>query len=550
MFANPPLAFSGITLQQHGGAYFGSTTVRVEPGSPAARAGLRTGDAISCLTPRTRTLLVHGADKSTARYVPGPIPVCVLREGRWQAITVTLARLPQAGNQYGSFALVSLRFAAFVTFAAIGIFLVIARPGPLTWIFYALALSNAPVFVSSLNNTNYPEIPYDIVYTLLRSLTWSDPAFLLLFALHVPDDRVRNGWRLIAAKIAWVLVLVNVGLAIAQAFGLDFTFTQAIHRVLNWIATTGIAIVLIARLVLTRGEVRSRVAWASIAILLGTVIVNVRPLLPTEYQGGVSGVLTMLTPIALMYAIVKRRIIDIRFFISRGVVYATLTAIVVASIGLLDYATTTLLARARVAMAIEALVTVALGFTLNSAHRRIENLVDSLIFRKKHEAQHYLNRLGKTLLRALHEETIDRALVHDPYEKLGLTMAALFRAEGASFALSCAAGSSHPTAQNFDSDHDLVRFLLTERTPLHVHELRSAIAAQLRENDIDPAVVIPIFQGDELTAFALYGLHCNGTSLDRDEIETLERLCYAGAQAYTRVEYVHYRALTRTQTTA
>lgn len=547
MFANPPRAFSGISLQEHDGAYIGSTTVRIEPDSPAARAGLQTGDAISCISPRTLTILVE-RNGETARYVPGARPLCVRRDGRWQAYSVTPAQHPMKGNQYGSLYVSALRLAVFVAFAAIGIFLVMVRPGALTWIFYAFALSNVPIHVAGLNNTNYPELAYNIVDTLLRSFTIASSAFMLLFALLVPDDRAPRGWRLVAARSAWLLVIAMAGVQIAQAFRLDITFARTLEMVLDWIATVGIAIVLIARLALTRGEVRARVAWAAGAILLGALISDLRHRLPLEY-GALSGSATIVTPLALMYAIVKRRIIDIRFIISRTVVYATLTTIVVAIIGLLDYATTTLLARARVAMAIEALVTVALGFALNSAHRRIENAVDSLIFRKKYMAQIYLQRLGKTLLRALHEETIDRALVHDPYEKLGLTMSALFRAEGTSFALSCAAGWSHPTAQIFEGDHDLVRFLLTERAPLHVDELRSAIAAQLRENDIDPAVVVPIFQGDELTAFALFGLHRNGTRLDRDEIETLERLCEAGAQAYTRVENLRYRALARTQTT-
>lgn len=61
-------------------------------------------------------------------------------------------------------------------------------------------------------------------------------------------------------------------------------------------------------------------------------------------------------------------------------------------------------------------------------------------------------------------------------------------------------------------------------------------------NTAQPAVAIPIFQGATLTAFALYGLHRDGTKLDPDELETLERLCDSGAQAYTLIENSRYRA--------
>ena len=56
-----------------------------------------------------------------------------------------------------------------------------------------------------------------------------------------------------------------------------------------------------------------------------------------------------------------------------------------------------------------------------------------------------------------------------------------------------------------------------------------------------PAVAVPVFDGDDLSAFALYGLHRNGTKLDPDEIDTLEQLCSTAAQAYMRIENLKYR---------
>ena len=50
-------------------------------------------------------------------------------------------------------------------------------------------------------------------------------------------------------------------------------------------------------------------------------------------------------------------------------------------------------------------------------------------------------------------------------------------------------------------------------------------------------------QPDELLAFAVYGIHRDGTKLDPDEVETLEYLCEVAAQAYVRIELLRYRAL-------
>jgi hypothetical protein len=89
----------------------------------------------------------------------------------------------------------------------------------------------------------------------------------------------------------------------------------------------------------------------------------------------------------------------------------------------------------------------------------------------------------------------------------------------------------------------LVRFLITERTRLHIKDLRRHVAAVFLDRGTAPAVAIPIFQGNDLTAFGVYGIHRDGTKLDPDEIETLERLCEMAAQAYIHIENLRYRAL-------
>jgi hypothetical protein len=85
---------------------------------------------------------------------------------------------------------------------------------------------------------------------------------------------------------------------------------------------------------------------------------------------------------------------------------------------------------------------------------------------------------------------------------------------------------------------------VTERTKLHISDLRAHVAEDFESNGTAPAVAIPLFQSDDLFAFAVYGIHRDGTRLDPDEIETLERLCEVAAQAYTGIELARYRAST------
>jgi len=247
--------------------------------------------------------------------------------------------------------------------------------------------------------------------------------------------------------------------------------------------------------------------------------------------------LTILTPIALMYAILKRHVIDVRFVISRTVVYAAITTLVVGIIGLVDWATSAYLHEVRVAMALDALVTIGIAFALNRVHRWLEYAVDFVLFRKKYEAETYLKRLARTLHNAKQETTVDHSLVHDPYKRLELLNATLFRANGTGFDARASASAHGHARSTFEYDHDLVRFLTTERARVNLRDL---------DGEADASIAIPIFQGNALAGFALYGTHRDGTSLDPDELETLEHLCDSAAQAYTLIEISRYRTMLQT----
>ncbi|MBV8147953.1 MAG: GAF domain-containing protein, partial [Candidatus Eremiobacteraeota bacterium] len=239
----------------------------------------------------------------------------------------------------------------------------------------------------------------------------------------------------------------------------------------------------------------------------------------------------------------RRHVIDVRFAISRTVVFGAITTLVVGIIAVVDWATSVYLSQLRIALAIDALVTIALGIALHRTYGAIENAVDFLVYRRKHDAETYLRRLARTLLRAEREETIDRALVTDPYEKLQLDMAALFRNTDGAYTAAAAAGWDRASAFTFERDDDIVRFLTTERALLNIADLREHVRAEFRESGAVPAIAVPVLEGDALYGFAIYGLHRDATKLDPDEVEVLETLCQTAAQAYVRIEVLRLRAM-------
>jgi hypothetical protein len=300
----------------------------------------------------------------------------------------------------------------------------------------------------------------------------------------------------------------------------------------------------LGRMATMRPADRARFGWVAFGIVVG-VVTNYLRLLPGGSSiGTFAGTLTCVMPIALMYAILRRHVIDVRFAISRTVVYGAVTTLIVGVIAGVDFLTGEYLHGLRIGLAIDAVVTISLGIAIHRMYGAIENAVDFLIYRRKHEAENYLKRLAHTLLRADREMTIDRAVVDDPYEKLDLAMAALLRVDGTRYSLVSAQGWNG-AAPSFEREHDIVRFLATERRRLELRDLRERVKIEMAEPGAMPAFAIPIFEGDDLRGFALYGLHRDGTKLDPDEVDVLEHLCQTAAQAYVRIENLQMRQLLR-----
>jgi hypothetical protein len=535
MFMHPPTDYSGAHIQ-FTGAPIQPILVNVEDGSPAYRAGLRTGDVVRCLSSRHAHWLFTGNFGMIFGYVPGAsIDLCVKRGEVWQTVSFVPQTRPPAPNTYLNDGLAALRVAGYVAFLLCAVVLVLGRPGRATWTFFAYALVAVPTYSieqnSSLLNPTLHALLYD-AGIVANSIQFG---LLMQFAILVPNDSPPRGWRTMVyyAAIAITVFLFIFGIGrFATWWAMNAVFVRTVISTMSAI----VVITVLARLAAMERDERGRFGWAAFAICWAVIFDTLRQAVTLPSQvGGILALALVLTPAALMYAILKRHVIDISFAISRTVVYASVTTILVVAIGAVDWATSTYLHEARVAMALDAVVTIGIAFALNRLHRVIESGVDFLLFRAKYNAEAFLERLGRTLISSTNEDTVDRALVRDPHQRLRLSMAALFRKIGENYVLSSASGYEGAKAAAFERDHDVVRFLQTEKTTLKLGDLT--------ENPFGQAcVAIPIHQGPEMTGFIVYGIHRDGTALDPDELQTLEHFCESAARALTYIEVRRYRA--------
>lgn len=543
IFRAPPVAYTGVTRAPS--PPFSRNVINVVPGSPAYRAGLRTGDIVSCLSVRNKEILFprFGFDA----YADGMVVRgCVMHSGKWQRFAIRPGTRSSYGLLYYTIPGTVLRLTVCLVFLITGALLVLARPSLLTGLFYVYCLSSAPFYVTTTLGTLWPAWAYELTAPFTQLLTAAGVVALALFALCVPNDGIPSGWRrgaFIAISGAAIVPLSN---EVAFLFWTSANIPLQFFLNLDEVFTAAAVIIVLARLFEVRGDERARLAWVAVALVWGVVMNDMRNNVGVfgtawSYISTISAYLTVVMPLLMLYAILKRHIIDVRFVISRTVVYACLTTIVVGIIGLVDWLTSAFLSQVRVAMAIDAAVTIGLAFVLHRAYGWLEGVVDFVLFRHKHEAERYLERAARSLMFAEREEAVDKVLVQDPFDKLQLKAAAFYRAREGSYVAARLEGWIAADAPQFRTDDDLVRFMLAERSKVALGDLRAHVAEPFRAQGYEPAVAIPVFQGNRLTGFALFGIHRDGTNLDPDEIESLEHLCAAAAQAYTGIELERYQ---------
>ncbi|MBV8282291.1 MAG: hypothetical protein JO347_09550, partial [Candidatus Eremiobacteraeota bacterium] len=238
-----------------------------------------------------------------------------------------------------------------------------------------------------------------------------------------------------------------------------------------------------------------------------------------------------IAPFAIAYAVVRQRVFDISFVISRALVYTILMGSIFAIFAFVEWLTGHFIVESGVAIVVVALTAVGIGFTLEMAHARIEAVIERVLFRRRHLAERHLASVAAGLPFAENGGMVDAAVVHEPVEAYALTNSALFKRGDA--------GDYRRGDEPLEAAVSL-RLLGTR------HAVRLSNGAAV--------LAVPIFVRSRLEAVAVYGPHANGEDIDPDEVASLEAMCAAAGVAYDHLdalrisrETAHWRRLAERQ---
>jgi hypothetical protein len=515
---------------------FALVVTDVQADSAAARAGIRPGDRID-----------ESAQPLFARYVTGdiePAPgaketVRVMRDGSWRTVTLVAEATP-GGAQDVLRALLNRVFTGLAVIA-LGAALVLYRPSRMTWAFFLYCIGLAggidagpywlPPLVGLLNS---------VFYGLINAAGWIG---FLVFCIRFPNDRATGRWHLIdrAAPALFVMYAVLTLLPLTVTFGYSAGAYAYLAVYVDYAIYALAVIALLATYRRGSPDERQRIRWVAAGLVFGIggrLIGNALGIWWPNRPDFLNWIFLaqLAIPLSVVYAVIRYRVFDITFVVQRALVYAVLTALVVSAFALVDWFFVKKLVSTSAGLVAEVFVALAIGFTLNTLHKRVDWFVERTFFRRRYAAEQRLTRTATTLPHAVSYTTLRDLLTHEPVEAFELESGAVFeRTTDGSFARRTATSWPDGSARTLSRDDPLVTHLEADPKTLRTRDIHWA-RSDLPVGAARPALALPILVRRRLHAIALYGESKSGAALDPDEIRAIGQLATAAGAAYDHLE--------------
>jgi hypothetical protein len=382
---------------------------------------------------------------------------------------------------------------------------------------------------------------------VFASLGGASCALVTMFALRFPNNKM-EGWRLPLNRIAIALAILLPAPWLYVFVRLDFLGlpSQAIVRVL--VMLTSLVYVLAAAIFLatlfqSHGDERQRRQWILVfplVLLLRVLVINIPRSVP-QWVFDALIALAVFIPLTVAYAVIRRRVFDVQFVISRALVYGSLTTIIAGTFLLLDWFMSRQFAQTRFTLTAEIIFALVLGSSLNMLHRNVDRFIDGVFFRQRHLAERRLAKAAVAITRAESFSAVDQFLVHEPVQALGLISAALFRkSEHGNFVRKLDVGWDHADVHELGPNDPLVLHLLAEGEPVRLAEV--AWSGDRMPHMANAVLAMPLLLRDNIVTIVLYGPHRTGADIDPDEERSLAPLVDRAGAVYDHIDAQALRA--------
>jgi hypothetical protein len=509
------------------------TVAQVNPGTSAARAGMREGDTIpfAALDVPTRVKLNSAIAGDTVRItvvrdgVARPVtlvaadskPFAWTASYIWLAVAAGLNLVLGLLLVFSAWGDVRARIvASFLLIEAfsrsIGLVNPLGSQGAAA-VFAALC-TFAPSFIGVV--TMYLSVLLARTFATARS-----PLFKVLFWISTG--------MVIVSAIGWPVITFR---ELAGAFDARDNLFQVVSLCFMYLIA---AFSLLAAFAGSREPDRSRLLWFVLAFVPYQLDLFVKNLpIAVAIAGGdlsfvhlphlieVTRFLELCLPLVLIYAVFVRRALNLRFVLNRVLVYGILSAMIVATFMALEFllgSFLTTISRAE-SISLQLALAVAVGFASRYAHGFVDRFVDRIFFAKAHEDEKALRRFARETEAFFDEdELLDRAIEtleeHSEASSVGIYILDQYGAAGVR-------RSSDVLAGALDVDDPAFVSLRRWNEPLDTHGTKTALPDGL---------IFPMQHHGKLVGAVFCGTKLDATAFSPDEREPLAEVAHGLAGA-------------------
>lgn len=533
---------------------------RVQPGSPAERAGLRENDRIVAIDGQPLTDANYQAREWTTRAVGDSVRLTVQQPGASDTVEVvgTFRRRLAVPSASGVAGYVADQILALypVPFVAVGLAVLFLRiDDRRAWLLALMfaGFASTPGFPDSVNPFVLHVRSFSLFYqgTLISLFA---PLFYFFFATFPARSSIDRRapwvkWAALGASIPMAAASVRTG-----ALRLPFPAPQVLgkdlaEQVVIWwlLALLTLGLLSIAANFMDASDEQARrktrvMFWGTVTALAPNVVLvaasNVLDYREPEWLTAVRAVFAFVLPLSIAYAVVKHRVLELPVLIRRGARYLLVQRGFTALLSLASIAVTLAVGR-WIAPAVTSVgvsgvgLGAALGMLLlwggSLVHRRVSERIDRAFFRQAYDARGVLqdlaNRATGVTDRAALAHLIDHH-VTDALQPMG--SAVYLRDAHEQFALLAGAWPSAPATLAPDSPW-LAR---PAERPSSANDARPEDRFWAR--DVAPECVVPLSgRGGETLGVLLLGPR---RSEEPDPREDLELLAVVARQAALALE--------------
>jgi hypothetical protein len=509
----------------------------VDPGSPAARAGLKPGDRIDV----TATPLRYRNDIFTGMTdMPGDVSeLRVTRAGR--SFVAHLVSGADPANTHAEGVWVSLSRLRVPLMVGTGLTLILLRPSWMTFGFFVFCLSRLGWFGVELYLGGLSAI---VFRGLVSALDVLGAIGFLVFALRFPRDNP-TGWKhgvdAATPYLCGLAILPLIGTISARVFGAALAPIDPTIEIVSYGLFAVAAAAIIDTFVRSSGEDRQRLRWVIAGCILG---VSTGPLIAAlgyinagldSQEWGIWVIrifLPLLLPLAIAYGVLWHRVIDLRFVLTRSLTYGVLAGGFVLLLLLADWLGVRFLSGTRNQTLVLVAVAIALGFALRPLLVRVQRFIDHILFRAQFNARERLVANAEAIRNARSGDELESILTSGVMSALDLTSAAVFLPAGdGGFIRGVSSGWPSSSDWHIVRDGPAVKSLdVNSATRL---DSRSALPGFVAPpGALAPILALPVKTNGKLHACFVYGPHINGADFNPEEIAELRWLATEAAMTW------------------